>query len=314
MTEYIRAAIAWAQEYGDVLGAAGSIFAVTTLLLTNGKLMLGRMRGKRSEEIELAANAVTVPHGTSVAVAPVAAPLPAPEYGGKKAFAVLPPKELGSHDDHFADGLAQDLVADIQKAHLATPELEIVAKLAKDGMNAQQITQELGLEYVIATSIRRQEDKFRITAQLIDHTGAIIWSDRYNAAGDDLMAIQDSVAAKIVTQVAHAVDAPIEQASQQALPAQQNFHTQSDAMVATSSPKSRLVALALASFPITGLLGFQRYYIGRPFTGFLYTITLGLFAIGWIVDITLVLFGWIADGKGRVVRLWFPDRYKHKEV
>lgn len=298
MLEFFDPAIKWAQEYGDVLGAVGSIFAITTIILTNGRLILVRIKGDKEIHQELERGRPEMPAAT-----PRPAPKPLPEYGGKTAFAVLPPKELGHHEDHFAEGLAQDLVAEIQKAQFASPELEIVENLSGKGMNAQQIAEELGLEYVIATSVRRQEDRFRITAQLIDHTGAIAWSDRFNAKGDDLMAIQESVAAKIVNHIKGTLDPSH-------APEQTHYSTQTEALLATVSPKSRFTALVLSAFPLTGLLGIHRYYVGRPFTGFLYTITVGLFTIGWFIDIFVTLFGVLADGKGRAVRLWFPSKAK----
>jgi len=289
MTEFLNDAIAWAKEYGDVLGTVGFFFAITTILLTNGRLILVRIKGGTEVRNELE-------RGKPENVAKP--PKPAPKFGGKTAFAVLPPKDLSSHDDHFAVGLAEDLVADLQRAYFASPDLETVASLVKNGANAQQITYELGLKYVIATSIRRQEDKFRITAQLIDHTGAIVWSDRYNAAGDDLMAIQESVAQKIVRQIVSVLDPST--TSEKYI-----YSSQTEALAANISPKSRLTALILVTFPMTGILGVHRYYVGRPFTGLLYTFTVGLFSIGWLIDIFVTLFGVLADGKGRAVRRWF---------
>ena len=39
---------------------------------------------------------------------------------------------------------------------------------------------------------------------------------------------------------------------------------------------------------IFGFLGSHRFYYGRPLTGTLYFCTLGLFFIGWIVDLFLI--------------------------
>ena len=49
--------------------------------------------------------------------------------------------------------------------------------------------------------------------------------------------------------------------------------------------KKTCEAHALAIFPLTGLLGFQHYYLGRYNQGFFYTLTLGNVGIGWIVDL-----------------------------
>ncbi|HTL12486.1 MAG TPA: NINE protein [Bdellovibrionota bacterium] len=39
---------------------------------------------------------------------------------------------------------------------------------------------------------------------------------------------------------------------------------------------------------IFGFTGSHRFYFGRPWTGTLYFFTLGLFGIGWIVDLFLI--------------------------
>lgn len=39
---------------------------------------------------------------------------------------------------------------------------------------------------------------------------------------------------------------------------------------------------------IFGFFGAHRFYFGRPFTGLLYCFTLGLFFIGWIIDLFLI--------------------------
>ena len=49
--------------------------------------------------------------------------------------------------------------------------------------------------------------------------------------------------------------------------------------------KKTCEAYALTIFPLTGLLGFQHYYLGRYTQGLFYTLTLGNLGIGWIVDL-----------------------------
>ena len=48
MFESLAPIIDWLKEYGDVLGGIGSIFALTTLALTNGKVIMQRVRGEES--------------------------------------------------------------------------------------------------------------------------------------------------------------------------------------------------------------------------------------------------------------------------
>jgi TM2 domain-containing membrane protein YozV len=41
-------------------------------------------------------------------------------------------------------------------------------------------------------------------------------------------------------------------------------------------------------FLIFGFLGLHRFYLGKPKTGLLYSLTLGLLGIGWIIDFFLI--------------------------
>lgn len=62
------------------------------------------------------------------------------------------------------------------------------------------------------------------------------------------------------------------------------------------SPKSKLMALVLCIF--LGVLGIHRFYVGKIGTGILWLLTGGLFGIGWIVDIILILAGGFRDRLG----------------
>ncbi|AIV03756.1 TM2 domain protein [Candidatus Malacoplasma girerdii] len=61
-----------------------------------------------------------------------------------------------------------------------------------------------------------------------------------------------------------------------------------------------IVTLLLAFF--LGFLGIDRFYNGRVLLGILKLFTGGIFAIGWIVDIILAIFGCQRDANGKYVR------------
>lgn len=52
--------------------------------------------------------------------------------------------------------------------------------------------------------------------------------------------------------------------------------------------KNKWVSLLLCVF--FGWLGIHRFYEGKPITGLIYLFTLGIFGIGWIVDIIRLVF------------------------
>ena len=69
-----------------------------------------------------------------------------------------------------------------------------------------------------------------------------------------------------------------------------------------ASPKSRTITLLLCVF--LGIFGAHRFYLRRYALGILYFFTLGIFGIGWLVDIVLVLTGRIRDNYDLLVLRW----------
>ena len=70
-------------------------------------------------------------------------------------------------------------------------------------VDVRQVGRELGVRYVLEGSIRRDGDRVRIGAQLIDAvTGAHRWADRYDRKLEDVFAVQDEVACTIVAVLA----------------------------------------------------------------------------------------------------------------
>ncbi len=67
-------------------------------------------------------------------------------------------------------------------------------------VKVQQVSEELGVRYVLEGSVRKSGEKIRITAQLIDAiTGNHLWAERYDRNIDDIFAVQDEITKKIIT-------------------------------------------------------------------------------------------------------------------
>jgi adenylate cyclase len=131
---------------------------------------------------------------------PFKPPLPLPD---KPSIAVLAFDNLSGdpEQEYFSDGLSEEIISALSK----TNQLFVIARNSSftykgKPVNVKQIARELGVRYVLEGSVRKSEDRVRITAQLIDATkGNHLWSERYDRDLKDIFALQDEITMKIVT-------------------------------------------------------------------------------------------------------------------
>jgi adenylate cyclase len=129
-------------------------------------------------------------------------PLPLPD---KPSIAVLPFDNLsGDPEDQFlADGLTEDIITTLSRV----PDLFVIARNSTftykgKPVKVQQVAAELGVRYVLEGSLQRSGDRLRVTAQFIDaNTGHHLWADRFDREVDDIFALQDEIAHKILIEL-----------------------------------------------------------------------------------------------------------------
>jgi TolB-like protein/class 3 adenylate cyclase len=131
---------------------------------------------------------------------PTPAGLPLPD---KPSIAVLPFVNMSGDPDqeYFSDGITEDITADLSKIS----NLFVIARNSAftykgKATRVQDVGRELGVRYVLEGSVRRSDDRVRITAQLVDATrGQHLWSERYDRPPRDLFALQDEITQQIVS-------------------------------------------------------------------------------------------------------------------
>lgn len=120
---------------------------------------------------------------------------------GAASIAVLPFENMSgdSEMEYFSDGMTEDIITELSMF----PTLRVISRTSSfaykgKSLTAQQVGKELGVRYVLEGSVRKQGDRVRITAQLIDvATDAHVWADRFDDEGTDIFALQDRIAARI---------------------------------------------------------------------------------------------------------------------
>jgi TolB-like protein len=123
----------------------------------------------------------------------------------KPSIAVLPFNNMSGDpgQEYFSDGITEDIITELARFHT----LFVIARNSSfqyrgTNVDVRRVGRELGVRYVVEGSIRKVENRIRLTAQLLDaDTGAHLWADRYDRALDDLFLIQDELVQAIVSAI-----------------------------------------------------------------------------------------------------------------
>jgi len=134
----------------------------------------------------------------AASVEKMAYPLP-----DKPSIAVMPFEDLsgGKEQEYFCAVITKDIITTLSKI----PKLFVIARASTISykgkpVKVKQVSEELGVQYVLEGSAQKVGDKVRITAQLIDATtGHHIWAERYDRDLKDMFVLQDEITQKIVT-------------------------------------------------------------------------------------------------------------------
>lgn len=126
----------------------------------------------------------------------------APKKEGFHSVAVLPFLNLSNDPDneYFSDGMSEEILNLLCKL----PQLTVASRTSsfsfkgKD-VDMRTVAQQLGVDVILEGSVRRSNNKVRITAQLIDAgSDRHMWSETYDRELKDVFAVQDEIARNIV--------------------------------------------------------------------------------------------------------------------
>ena len=131
----------------------------------------------------------------------------------EQSIAVLPFANMSgdAEQEYFTDGLTEDVITDLSNA----PGLFVISRnscFAYKGkpQDIRQIAYDLGVRFILEGSVRKSDQRLRITVQLNDATsGNQLWAERFDRDVADIFALQDEVTAKIVTTIMGKLKQPL---------------------------------------------------------------------------------------------------------
>ncbi|MGJ5181985.1 adenylate/guanylate cyclase domain-containing protein [Bradyrhizobium oligotrophicum] len=119
-----------------------------------------------------------------------------PSHNRTAIVGVLPFANLAdAADEYLADGLADDLIHALSlQSFFRVLSRTSTFRFRDRSLNPRLIAREIDATYLIQGTVRRSQDKIRVTAELIaPETGAQLWTGRYDRDVGDLFAMQDEI-------------------------------------------------------------------------------------------------------------------------
>jgi TolB-like protein/Tfp pilus assembly protein PilF len=155
-------------------------------------------------------------------------PLPRPRL----RLMVLPFSDLSECSEHryFADGLTEEMIA--QLGHVCQDRIGVISRASsmafKDSnRRARDIGEALSVDYLLEGSARREGDRVRITARLVETASEThLWVETYESHLADYLSVQTDVAGRVARSLAMELlpgDEPAAQAVSSNAPAYQDY-------------------------------------------------------------------------------------------
>ncbi len=136
-----------------------------------------------------------------------------PETAPKLMLAVLPFENLTGDptQDYLSDGFTEEMITDLGRldpAHLGVIARTSVMHYRRTQQTTAQIARELGVQYVLEGSVRRDSGRVRITVQLIQSSDQThLWAREYDRELRDLLLVQGEIAQEIADEIQLALGA-----------------------------------------------------------------------------------------------------------
>jgi len=136
--------------------------------------------------------------------------VPTPHDKNTKSIAVMPFVNMSDdeNNEYFSDGLSEEILNVLAQL----PDLRVAARTSSFSYKGQNndlrlVGEALGVEHLLEGSVRKQNNRVRITAQLIrTKDGFHVWSETYNRELSDIFIVQEEIANAIGNNLALEMD------------------------------------------------------------------------------------------------------------
>jgi eukaryotic-like serine/threonine-protein kinase len=120
----------------------------------------------------------------------------------KKSLAILCFRNLSNDagSSFYEFSLADAVITELARVRsLVVRPSSVIARYQGGDKDPRDIGRELAVSAVLTAGFMHAGERFRVTAQLLDvQSGEIIWSDRIDTSAADIIAVQDTIAQRIV--------------------------------------------------------------------------------------------------------------------
>ena len=123
----------------------------------------------------------------------------------RASIAVLPFDNLSddAKQDYFADGIVEEIITGLSRLKwLFVISRNSTFVYKGRTVDVTTVGRELGVRYVLRGSVRRSDNRVRLTGQLAETDTAVhVWADRFDGTLSDIFALQDEMTMSVISAV-----------------------------------------------------------------------------------------------------------------
>ena len=184
----------------QMVGDSGNHQRLIRTIARKGLRFVGDVRESQNAE------GATAEKSETTAIRHVDAPsLAAPQLPDKPSIVVLPFTNMSGdpEQEYFSDGITEDIITGLSRQ----PWFFVISRNSAfsyrgEAVDVREVGVQLGVRYVLEGSVRKANDKVRVTGQLIDAAnGNHLWADRYDRELADIFEIQDEITNQVIGSV-----------------------------------------------------------------------------------------------------------------